>query len=338
MMTLRLPVIATLGLLFLFASPAAAQNLPAPKSADYPRSADWPRDPSTWIADREIIYQPLGTNLGTDGFDAYQPNNAPDLVDTTYVTLGTEGVYPVIMSINNNFGASSGDTLIFGSFGQALPTVLAIHSREVNWQYSYDRETYPEYSWIDPYSDGGSRLALYIQPLCQGDWAENLVWDAASDWRTPSVMSIGPQGQDGAFYEWQDFDVSARIASITSDNFCWVAVLENPDNSWGNAQINVTRLADNFVGFPSATAIQLDPARFSLRAYPNPVRNLLRLEGGITSTLDYKVHDVRGRLIARGQGSQLSTSDWAPGIYLVVLSDPHRPEERPESHRITVIR
>lgn len=175
----------------------------------------WPRDPDTWRADREIILRHIIEPDDENAFYAAQFGNGSDLIDSNYVEIGTLNAYPSVISINNNFGASAGDTLVFGGFRADRDVVLSMCSRPVDWLFSYNRELYPEYAWIDPFKPSGIELELYVQPDCRGEYLQYPVWDEEA-WPEPLAVSVGPFGQAGFGQEWRGFDLTRLADNFTS--------------------------------------------------------------------------------------------------------------------------
>ena len=73
---------------------------------------------------------------------------------------------------------------------------------------------------------------------------------------------------------------------------------------------------------PTSTASVATVTNNSFNVYPNPVVNTLNVQSNNNGAFSVKVFDLNGRLIITEQQNvtTINTTDWAQGLYQVVVS------------------
>jgi Secretion system C-terminal sorting domain len=89
---------------------------------------------------------------------------------------------------------------------------------------------------------------------------------------------------------------------------------ENSADISGNTSVVLTQI--------NTTSIATISNNNSFKAYPNPVVNTLNLQNDNNGAFSVKVFDLNGRLILSEQqnATSINTSEWAQGLYQVVVS------------------
>lgn len=301
------------------------------QSAPY-RLGEFPRDPATaWPEDAAIAMRAIRDQATFDAFGAFQPTSAPDYVDSNYVAVGVTDVYPVILTYNNNFGASKGDTLVVCGFRNDGEFVLSQWARQVDFQFSYDRDLYPQYVWVDPYYQHALQAQLAVRYDISGDWHQ--VWDS-SEWPAPMPYSTSSTGDIGAHQEWREFDLAPRIREGV--NFCWRYSFQNPHGYWSGPVINWTWLMDYHTGDFSVDVedVPMDQEK-PLVLYPNPVRDFAYLSSFSEGEDRWELYNLLGQMVTMGDTDQVVVKGFPSGVYAVRVV---RADGRTESTRLTVLR
>ena len=281
-------------------------------SAPY-RQGQFPRDPATWAGDVEVVRSLLHTQADYNGFNSIQPTSEPDYVDSNYVAVGVSDVYPAVLIYNNNFGASKGDSLVVCGFRNDGEFILSTWARQVDFQFSYDRDLYPQYAWVDPYGRHALQAQVAVLYDAAGDWHQ--VWDS-SEWPAPMPSSTNEEGKVGFKQEWREFDLTPRIREGV--NFCARFSFQNPHGYWSSPLINWTWLMDYHTGDFSVDSEELPVTREPLTVSPNPVSaGRPVILDGLAPEAMWSIYDVLGRQMLSGSGRSLPTAGLSPGTYFV---------------------
>jgi hypothetical protein len=100
-----------------------------------------------------------------------------------------------------------------------------------------------------------------------------------------------------------------------------------------NATKEVVQAEWKDVAFNTGLPTEADP--FAFNVYPNPVRGVMHVRLEQAANLQVKVLDVNGRAMYQNQTQgvqQINTEGWAPGVYMVQVSNGEK-----TSHRKVVV-
>ncbi|GAA4459759.1 hypothetical protein GCM10023093_01330 [Nemorincola caseinilytica] len=101
------------------------------------------------------------------------------------------------------------------------------------------------------------------------------------------------------------------------------AVNNNNNADVGDASANMSITLQQH---PTPSAVGTVSNGISVKAYPNPVTDLLNIQANAYDTYTIQVYDVAGRLVNAGSNniitgsSTINTASWAPGMYNVVVA------------------
>jgi hypothetical protein len=116
--------------------------------------------------------------------------------------------------------------------------------------------------------------------------------------------------------------------------------------SWTLGEVAVTTLTQGNIiltqGFQQSylrdVGFATDPIRWQIAAYPNPVRDLLRIQFDLPEKSDFviEIQDVNGRLVSQEQFKQVFPGDvipvemssYNPGVYFFRVSTTNREQVR----------
>ncbi len=132
----------------------------------------------------------------------------------------------------------------------------------------------------------------------------------------------------------QNTTLAATSAGVYDATFTWTAPSTGVSNITMYCTLNAVdgTGSDNPADISGNTSVVLTPITTtsvasvsnnnSFKAYPNPVVNTLNLLNENNGTFSVKVFDLNGRLIVSEQQNvtSINTSDWAQGLYQVVVS------------------
>lgn len=116
--------------------------------------------------------------------------------------------------------------------------------------------------------------------------------------------------------------------------------------SWTLGEVAVTKLSQGDLvltqgfqqSFLNNVGIAKDPIRWQIIAYPNPVKDELRIQFDVTDPTDYlvEIQDVSGRLLSQEQYKQVAPGDiisvemspYSQGVYFFRISTTDREQVR----------
>lgn len=269
--------------------------------------------------DTEGVYDSLGnllsTNLklirynlatGQDSIVGTVPGVWGVLLDASTYNSNTGAYYVVVVDSNSNYQILSMTTRGAFTYAQVpitSPSDVFIgleYDNEYNILYGMSLNTLGGPNMVDLYQINPSTGVLTLEtglPGVAGIVSTSQTFDQTSS----SFLFVGLDSL--GTYNLHIYN--------TVQNTMAFGVL--PSNNMMEIEADNSQFAASKYGSLTAVPAPLSPY---LRTYPNPARDVLRIQAE-AAVASYTLFDMQGRVVAAGQGAEVALDGIAPGLYLL---------------------